>query len=248
MAMDWGSIFDTYGTKTVTATDKQKNAYVPNNAQRAAIESSGIKPAKGRPAPEFDVLVLFDTTVKSIKSSYYHAKRSPVADRSPEPRMGHEIVSSWLNEGDEVVIGSVGAQLFAIKTKAAPKSVTAITDEVVARVDKKTVLERAKEAKGKPAKQEVRRNDFVRNPYVVQGAILRSAAKCEMPGCKCELFEKEEGATYLEVHHVTPLSEDGDDTLANAAALCPRCHRELHFGKERLTLRKKLASHIAAIS
>ncbi|WP_269764888.1 HNH endonuclease signature motif containing protein [Burkholderia ubonensis] len=246
--MDWDSIFDTYGTKTVTATDKKKKAYVPNKDQRAAIESSGIEPAKGRPAPEFDVLVLFDTTVKSVKSSYYYAGRSAAADRPPEPRMGHEIISSWLNEGDEVVIGSVGTQLFAIKTKATPKSAAIITDEVVARADKKIVLERAKEANGKPAKQKVERNDFARNPYVVRGAILRSAGKCEMPGCKCELFEKEDGSTYLEVHHVTPLSEDGDDTLANAAALCPRCHRELHFGKERLTLRKKLASHIAAIS
>ncbi|WP_306427064.1 MULTISPECIES: HNH endonuclease [Burkholderia] len=246
--MDWGSIFDAYGTKTVTATDKKKNAYVPNKDQRSVIESSGIEPAKGRPAPEFVILVLFDTNVKSIKSSYYYAERSSKADRAPEARMGHEIISSWLNQGDEVVIGNVGTQLFAIKTKAAPKSVTAITAEVVARADKKTVLERAKEAKGKPEKQEIRRNDFARNPYVVRGAILRSAGKCEMPGCKCELFEKEDGTTYLEVHHVTPLSEDGDDTMANAAALCPRCHRELHFGKERLTLRKKLASHIAAKS
>ncbi|WP_196607201.1 HNH endonuclease [Pectinatus frisingensis] len=37
--------------------------------------------------------------------------------------------------------------------------------------------------------------------------------------------------SYLEVHHVIPLSKDVDDTADNAIALCPNCHRELHFVK-----------------
>lgn len=36
------------------------------------------------------------------------------------------------------------------------------------------------------------------------------------------------GSPYLEVHHKTPLAEDGEDTVENAIALCPNCHRELH--------------------
>ncbi|TAL84944.1 MAG: HNH endonuclease [Rhodanobacter sp.] len=52
----------------------------------------------------------------------------------------------------------------------------------------------------------------------------------------------------LEVHHVVPLAEHGDDTLANAAALCPHCHRELHSGKNRKDRRKMLAAHIATLS
>lgn len=36
---------------------------------------------------------------------------------------------------------------------------------------------------------------------------------------------------YLEVHHKVPLALGGDDTVANATALCPNCHRQNHFGK-----------------
>jgi len=27
-----------------------------------------------------------------------------------------------------------------------------------------------------------------------------------------------------------PLSEGGEDTLENAIALCPNCHRKMHYG------------------
>ncbi|WP_080666815.1 HNH endonuclease signature motif containing protein [Variovorax paradoxus] len=41
---------------------------------------------------------------------------------------------------------------------------------------------------------------------------------------------KATGDPYLEVHHITPLALGGDDTVDNAWALCPNCHREKHFG------------------
>ena len=37
---------------------------------------------------------------------------------------------------------------------------------------------------------------------------------------------------YLEVHHKLPLAENGDDTVENAIALCPNCHRHAHYGKK----------------
>lgn len=85
----------------------------------------------------------------------------------------------------------------------------------------------------------------MRDVYVVAAAILRYGGKCEMPGCTRNLFLKDDDSPYLEVHHVTPLAEDGDDTLVNAAALCPHCHRALHFGKDRMAKRGVLAKHIA---
>ncbi len=35
---------------------------------------------------------------------------------------------------------------------------------------------------------------------------------------------------YLEVHHRIPLAKKGEDTVANAIALCPNCHRKSHYG------------------
>ena len=34
----------------------------------------------------------------------------------------------------------------------------------------------------------------------------------------------------LEVHHTKPLAEGGEDTVNNAEALCPNCHKEAHYG------------------
>ncbi len=43
------------------------------------------------------------------------------------------------------------------------------------------------------------------------------------------VFEREDGSP-LEVHHVIRLADGGSDTINNSVALCPNCHRELHFG------------------
>ncbi|WP_414449152.1 HNH endonuclease [Burkholderia sp. 22PA0099] len=49
---------------------------------------------------------------------------------------------------------------------------------------------------------------------------------CERPAP----FRRPNGSPYLEVHHRVRLADGGDDTVENAIALCPNCHREHHFG------------------
>lgn len=246
MIIEWGEIFDNFGVKKVTKTDINKDAYVLNKEQCIVIEAAGILAAKIRPCPKFDVTILFDAKVKNKKASYYKAERSKKEKRTPEPRMG--IITSWLNVGDHIVIGNVGAQVFASKLQAVPLANEAITREVISRLNKQSVFDRAKKAAGKPMKKLVEHNDFVRNPYVVAAAILRSEGTCDMPGCSCVLFEKDDGTSYLEVHHIVPLAEDGDDTLTNAAAICPHCHRKLHYGKGREAYRMTLKTYIATLN
>ncbi|MDR3413125.1 MAG: HNH endonuclease [Formivibrio sp.] len=232
--MEWIELFDHYGIKKVTKTDKSKSAYVPNNAQKMAINAADIQPKHGN---SFNVTILGDAARK-IEASYYHAERSDTADRPPEPRMGREFISHWLEIGDEILIGNIGKQLFAIKlTSSTDKDVLV---ENMACTNPTAIFEKANRAKGKPKTIETVRTDFVRDPFVVRAALLRSGGKCEMPDCKTVLFLKEDGIPYLEVHHITPLSEGGEDTLVNAAALCPNCHREQHHGKEKMTRRKLL--------
>lgn len=165
--------------------------------------------------------------------------------------MGLDFITSWLDEGDQVVIGSIGNELFAAKIVDQTLPVLQIAETVARRADTKTkqaLINQAKKVSGKPVRKVVSRNDFVRNPTVVMGAIARSDGKCEMPGCAMPLFERDDDSSYLEVHHITPLAENGEDTLLNAAALCPRCHRELHFGKKRMSMRAVLAAHIAILT
>lgn len=247
MAVDWGKVFDNYGIKAVSNTDVSKGAYVPNGAQRDAILAAGKVPATVKPGPQFSMTVLFDTQNQTVSASYYEALRSAKANRSPEPRMGGPFVSSWLAIGDQLLIGNIGSQLFAIKLATAPTKTSAAAAAVVNRASPKNVLKKAKAAVGKPASRIVERNDFVRNPWVVAGALQRSGGRCEMPGCSRELFLKDDESPYLEVHHIVPLAEGGDDTLVNAAAICPHCHRALHHGKDRKSLRIDLKKYVRSL-
>lgn len=246
-AADWSKLFDNFGTKKVTKTDRNKAAYVPNAKQRNAIHAAGVRPSLARPAPGLPLTVLFDTSTEIVECSYYHSERSIRAKRNPEPRMGHSFISSWLKEGDRVIIGNVGSQLFVAKEPAFAITDQSAAEELIRKADPANILKRARAAKGKPATKLVQRQEFVRNPYVVAGALIRAHEKCEMPGCSSALFAKDDGSIYLEVHHVRPLGEGGDDTLKNAAAVCPSCHRELHFGKERAKRRALMKNYIATL-
>ncbi|MFV3370974.1 HNH endonuclease [Pseudomonas sp. NY15435] len=39
-----------------------------------------------------------------------------------------------------------------------------------------------------------------------------------------------DGKPYPEVRHVVRLADGGEDTVENAIAICPNCHRLRHFG------------------
>jgi 5-methylcytosine-specific restriction protein A len=71
---------------------------------------------------------------------------------------------------------------------------------------------------------------FERNPDVIAEVLLRANGTCEKCHRVAPFARRSDGTPYLEVHHWKPLSEGGEDTVENAGALCPNCHREAHFG------------------
>jgi predicted HNH restriction endonuclease len=89
---------------------------------------------------------------------------------------------------------------------------------------------RLEKASAKPSRKTVNTVVFVRNPDVVAEVLLRAKGICE--GCRepAPFKRKIDNSPYLEVHHRIPLAQDGEDTVENAVALCPNCHRERHFG------------------
>lgn len=82
----------------------------------------------------------------------------------------------------------------------------------------------------KPEKIEVLTYTYKRNPYVVIEVLNRSKGICELCKNKAPFIRKSDGTPYLEIHHLIPLSENGEDTVENTIALCPNCHRKLHYG------------------
>ncbi|MGQ0812380.1 MAG: HNH endonuclease [Nitrospiraceae bacterium] len=82
----------------------------------------------------------------------------------------------------------------------------------------------------KPRKMEVVTTVFVRNPDVVAEVLARAKGKCAQCGRPAPFTRASDGSPYLEIHHRVRLVDGGDDTVSNALALCPNCHRQRHFG------------------
>lgn len=79
----------------------------------------------------------------------------------------------------------------------------------------------------KPGYSYTKTKTFQRSPYVIETVLRRANGICEL--CKEKApFEKKDGTPYLEVHHIKQLAKGGSDTVNNAAALCPNCHRKMH--------------------
>jgi hypothetical protein len=70
----------------------------------------------------------------------------------------------------------------------------------------------------------------VRNPDVVTEVTYRADGRCELCRRLAPFRRAKDGSPYLEVHHKIRLTDGGPDTVENAIAICPNCHRKLHFG------------------
>ncbi|QNP44319.1 HNH endonuclease [Sphingomonas daechungensis] len=91
-------------------------------------------------------------------------------------------------------------------------------------------LNRLKSAPKRPPTVATTAIAYLRNPDVVAEVLYRSQGVCEGCGMNAPFDRKSDGSPYLEVHHKMHLSEGGEDTVENAIAICPNCHRREHFG------------------
>lgn len=88
--------------------------------------------------------------------------------------------------------------------------------------------------------------EIERDPKVVEWVLFTSYGKCE--NCNSDApFISINGEPFLEVHHVISLSEGGPDTVDNCVALCPNCHRKMHFSNERDDLRSAIYSKVTRL-
>lgn len=107
-----------------------------------------------------------------------------------------------------------------------------------AEIDKRSSNLRKRKLMGKPkgSKQPnltvVQTTQAVRDPLVKAFVLQEADGVCECCGNPAP-FQKDDGSPYLEVHHLRTLADNGSDTVENAVAICPNCHRELHYGANR---------------
>ena len=73
-------------------------------------------------------------------------------------------------------------------------------------------------------------NDFSRNPDVIAEVLERANGICESCLKPAPFMRASNGTPYLEIHHKIRLADGGEDTVENAIAVCPNCHKKYHFG------------------
>lgn len=76
---------------------------------------------------------------------------------------------------------------------------------------------------------------YTRDPKVKAWVLKEAGGSCECCDSKAP-FTTESGEPFLEVHHLRRLADGGSDTISNAVALCPNCHREMHYGINKVEL------------
>ncbi len=91
-------------------------------------------------------------------------------------------------------------------------------------------LRRIQHANAIPARVAATSFVFARNPDVVAETLAQAKGTCQNCHLPAPFHRRSDNTPYLEVHHRKPLAEGGTDTLDNAIALCPNCHRKAHYG------------------
>ncbi|RQT09696.1 HNH endonuclease [Burkholderia contaminans] len=107
-------------------------------------------------------------------------------------------------------------------------------DEAVRRSssDSRTARQaRLKIAPKVPERITVSTEAYLRNPDVVAEVLDLAQGQCQECRRPAPFARKSDGSPYLEVHHRVRLADGGEDTVENAIALCPNCHRKMHYGK-----------------
>jgi 5-methylcytosine-specific restriction protein A len=95
-------------------------------------------------------------------------------------------------------------------------------------LDNDELKRRAEKSSIKAGSRRVSSTQYDRSVWVAEYVKRRANGICQLCS-KPAPFIKQTGEPYLETHHIVWLSKGGEDTIRNAVALCPNCHRRMHI-------------------
>ena len=124
---------------------------------------------------------------------------------------------------------------YQVEINHSDQTLKAKWEEALAAAKKLSEEERTKllkEAPQKPKRIITTTTCFEYNPVVIATRLALAEGKCEKCGQEAPFISALDGMPYLEVHHIKSIAEGGEDTVDNTIALCPNCHKEIHFGRK----------------
>jgi 5-methylcytosine-specific restriction protein A len=147
--------------------------------------------------------------------------------------LSHIVYLQSKTKGPEAALHQVHDEFVEVlKGMAVHESVVENLDAAVRKSLKSSADERRERlasANRQPEQVVVLTRAFRRNPDVIVEVLQRADGTCEGCGQSAPFHRADgTGTPYLEVHHRRHLSDGGEDTVENAMALCPNCHRERH--------------------
>ncbi|MCO5411946.1 HNH endonuclease [Ralstonia mojiangensis] len=87
---------------------------------------------------------------------------------------------------------------------------------------------------------------YQRSARVKRYVLARAEGHCELCEAPAPFNRKSDGTPYLEPHHINRLSDGGLDHPKYVGAICPTCHRLIHFGENGQHRNEELRARIAA--
>jgi 5-methylcytosine-specific restriction protein A len=86
---------------------------------------------------------------------------------------------------------------------------------------------KANRSPGEGGRSDVVSEAFDSDQIVPEYALRKANGMCQLCNRPAP-FKDRDGEPYLEIHHIIPLAEGGEDSIENVVALCPNCHRKMH--------------------
>lgn len=140
-------------------------------------------------------------------------------------------------------------QLVQVEAAAVLESMNSMEEDAV-QPSEVTTLEEARSLAiaaasggGATSESSAIRTLYKRSRAVRDYVLMRATGECE--SCKKPApFARLDGTPYLEPHHTTRLSDGGVDHPKHVGAVCPACHREIHYGKHGAARNAELQAYL----
>ncbi len=95
------------------------------------------------------------------------------------------------------------------------------------------------------SKKEIITHIAIRAEAIKKYVLMRANGICE--GCRTDAPFNTRYGPFLETHHVNRLSDGGPDHPQYVIALCPNCHREIHYGINGNSYNQKLITKLKVL-